>query len=566
MLLAIVVGAGAARAADPVTATLRADGGAAVVEMTIASGWHVNAHEPRDRFLIPTTLEIVAPSGMQAAAVRYPEPIEKALAFSEGKKLQLYEGRVRFEAPLEGTPAGAGTLRAKLRYQACDDETCLAPKTLELTTDAPRAAPPAPTSGGVSGGVTGGVSGGVPAGGEVADWIAHSGWAATLAWVVLLGMALNLTPCVYPLISVTVAFFGGRTGHGRGVGLHAVAYVAGICFTFTALGAVAALTGSLFGAALQQPAVLGAIATLMVVLALANFGLYQLRMPSGVMQWASRTGEGVLGCFFMGLTMGVVAAPCIGPIVVALLLYVGARQSIAEGLALFFALGLGLGLPYLALALLAERLRRLPRSGAWLEWMERLFGFLLLGLALHFATPLLPPAAVRMVWTLLVVVAGIVLGLVGTVRNPVLRALRATAGIALAAGAVLMLAAPETGPGIAWADFSEHALAEARSAGRPVLIDFQAVWCLPCREMERTTFRDPTLVETARAFATLKADVTEQDDRTSALMSRFNVPGVPTYVLLDRSGQERRRFVGFVAAPELDQALREVAGGGASRG
>jgi thiol:disulfide interchange protein DsbD len=553
LVAATVLAARPAAAADPVTATLRLEGGRAVVEMTIASGWHVNGHAPRDRFLVPTTLDLTPPPGVRAGEVQYPTPVEKTLEFSEGKALQLYEGRIRLEAPLDGTPADGTRLRATLRYQACDATTCLAPRTIELTADVPRAAPAGTTSG-------------TPGADEVAGWIARFGWTGTLAWVVLLGMALNLTPCVYPLISVTVAFFGGRTGHERGVGLNAAAYVAGICVTFAGLGATAALTGSLFGGALQQPAVLGGIAALMVVLAVSNFGLYQIRMPAGVMQWASRTGEGVLGCFFMGLTMGVVAAPCIGPIVVALLLYVGARQSIVEGLALFFALGLGLGVPYLALALLAERLRRLPRSGAWLEWMERLFGFLLLGLALHFATPLLPPPLVRALFALLLITGGLVLGLVGTVRSPVLRRVRAAAGIAVAVAGLSVLRSSETAAGIAWADFSEQALVEARSAGRPVLIDFQAVWCLPCREMERTTFRDPTVVQSAAAFATLKADVTEQDDRTTALMSRFAVPGVPTYVLLDARGDERRRFVGYVAAPEFERALREVATPEARRG
>jgi thiol:disulfide interchange protein DsbD len=158
-------------------------------------------------------------------------------------------------------------------------------------------------------------------------------------------------------------------------------------------------------------------------------------------------------------------------------------------------------------------------------------------------------------------VAGFVLGFLGSVRRPAIRWARAAAGVLVVVAGLSMLDVRADAPGIGWTAFSEDALREARAAGRPVLIDFQATWCLPCREMEHTTFRDPAVVEAARAFTALKADVTEQDDGTSELMTRFNVPGVPTYVLLDASGEERRRFVGFVAAPDFREALSDVAAG-----
>ena len=139
-LVAALGAAGIAAAADPVTATLRLEDGRAVVDVAIASGWHVNAHAPRDRFLIPTTLDVTPPPGIRAGDVQYPTPIEKALPFSEGKALQLYEGRLRLDATLDGSPADATPLRAKLRYQACDATTCLAPRTLELTAALPGAA------------------------------------------------------------------------------------------------------------------------------------------------------------------------------------------------------------------------------------------------------------------------------------------------------------------------------------------------------------------------------------------------------------------------------------------
>jgi thiol:disulfide interchange protein DsbD len=132
--------------------------------------------------------------------------------------------------------------------------------------------------------------------------------------------------------------------------------------------------------------------------------------------------------------------------------------------------------------------------------------------------------------------------------------------VAVVAGVGCLLAAPTSSP-IPWAPFSDAALDSARADGRPVLIDFEAAWCLPCREMERTTLRDPTVVRLASEFVTLKADVTGDDEHTTALMERFQIPGVPTYVLLGSDGRERRRLVGFIPADQMVAALREAAGG-----
>jgi thiol:disulfide interchange protein DsbD len=428
-----------------------------------------------------------------------------------------------------------------VRYQACNDERCLPPRTLELAAARGAASAVALPYG--------------DGGGQLAGWVARWGWGLTFVWVAVLGVALNLTPCVYPLISVTVAFFGGRTGRERGVVGHALLYVLGICITFSALGAGAALTGSLFGAALQRPAVLGAIAVLMAALAASNFGLYQLRLPHRLMQRAGRAGEGALGALVMGLTMGVVAAPCIGPIVLGLLLFVGARQSVPLGLALFFTLGLGMGLPYVGLALAAARVRRLPRSGAWLGWMERLFGFLLLALALHFATPLLPAVAQRALWGALLVVAGIVQGVATAGMQPTARWAARAGGVAVVAVALRGLLTAEVEGPIAWLPYSEPALAAAQGGGRPVLIDFQAAWCIPCREMERTTLRDPAVAREVARFVALRADVTADDETASAVMARHQVLGVPTYLFVGPDGVERARLVGWVPADRFLAAL-----------
>jgi len=550
LLAALVVASLVARAtgAEPtvVSGALVLDAGRVSVDVTIEPGWHVNAHEPKDPFLVPTTLDVIPPRGMTVGPVEYPPAVDRVLAFSGGKPMALYEGKFRVGASVTGTPgAGAPPLRARLRYQACDESRCLPPKTLELVATAPAV----PAAGG-------GASGSAASDNPIATWIARWGWGVTFLLVALVGVTLNLTPCVYPLIGVTVAFFGGRTGHDAGRAVrHALVYVLGICLTFSALGVAAALTGSLFGSALQQPLVLGAMAMLMAALALANFGLYTIRVPSGVMQFAGRAGEGATGALFMGATMGIVAAPCIGPVVAWMLLFVGAQQSAVLGFALFFALGVGLGAPYVALALAAGRLRTLPRGGPWLEWVERALGFLLLAAALHFATPLLSPTIVRVAWAVLLVAAGVVLGFRGETGAGAFTALRRGAGVALVLVGLQGVVGREEGPPITWAPFSDGALAQASASCRPVLIDFMAEWCLPCREMDHTTFRNKRVVDATAGFTLLRADVTAEDARSTALLQRFHVPGVPTLVLLGGDGRERKRLVGYVGPDDMTDAL-----------
>ena len=549
--LGLIASAALAVSAGPppnvVSARLDVRGNQAVVEMTVAPEWHVNAHEPRDEFLVPTTVSLQPPPGVTADAVAYPPPVERRLPFAGDHPLLLYEGSVRFAAPLQGTVTSGAAFGASLRYQACDATRCLPPRTLELHTTATAA-----------GGETSGR--GAESSAQIEGWIARFGIVPTLALVALLGVALNLTPCVYPVISITIAFFGGRSaGTEAHTVRRALLYAFGICLSFTALGATAALTGSLFGAALQQPAVLGGVALVLVLLAASNFGVYTLRLPPALSERVSRSAEGGLGAFVMGLTMGLVAAPCVGPLIVALLVFVGSQQSVPLGLMLFFALGLGVGAPYVVLAALAGRLRRLPRGGGWLVWVEHIFGFVLLGMALWFAAPLLPPGWTHVATTLLLVAAAAVLGFRALEDGAAFRWTRRALGLALLGVALGGLLEADAQAPIPWRPFSEAAFERALDAGRPVLLDFGADWCLPCREMERTTFRDPDVVRAAEGFAPFKVDVTLGDDDANAVMARFGVSGVPTYLVLRPDGREHERLVGFVEADRMRSVLERLA-------
>jgi thiol:disulfide interchange protein DsbD len=206
-------------------------------------------------------------------------------------------------------------------------------------------------------------------------------------------LLLNLTPCVYPVIPLTVSFFGGQASGrpGRAFGLAAL-YVLGMATTYAGLGVAAALSGRLFGSALQSPWVLAGISAVLVLLALSMFGLFEIRMPTSWMQKAGARA-GAAGAYGMGLLVGVVAAPCIGPVVLALLAFVAARQDAGFGLLVFFVLSLGLGLPYLFLGAFSGSLAKLPRAGEWMEGIKKIFGWVLLAMAAWFLRTVVPPPA-----------------------------------------------------------------------------------------------------------------------------------------------------------------------------
>ena len=380
------------------------------------------------------------------------------------------------------------------------------------------------------------------------------GWAMiwTLLGIFAGGMALNLTPCVYPLIPITISYFGGKSDRLHVVS-HGLCYVGGLAITNSVLGVVAALTGGLMGAMLQNPLVLAFVAALLISLATSLFGLWELRLPNGLMQAASRSYAGYAGTVFMGLTMGVVAAPCIGPFVLGLLTWVASMGSPWLGFIVFFTLSLGLGLPLFFLAVFSGNLSRLPRSGEWMLWVRKLMGWILVGMAVYFIRPVLPKTLEILVPAIVAMTAGLHLGWIDRTKA----GFRAFEWIKTMVGVAAMVVATillwnwfAQGPGVIWKPYSDQLIAESKGASRPVIIDFSADWCSPCRELDAVTFHHPDVVKQAeRHFTMIKVDVTQGGDPIhERLLKQYSIKGVPTVVFLDGNGQERYdlRLVDFM--------------------
>jgi thiol:disulfide interchange protein DsbD len=557
------------------------------LNLEISPTFHINSNRPLQDYLIPTTVELAPQPGMTFGKATFPAAPIKKLPFSDSP-MAVYDGTVRIAvdiAPAAGMDSNEITVKGKVRYQACNDRYCLPPVVQAFSVQLPV------------------VRGGQPVESTLkktkADQrLAQTNAAATrapssgdfgqknLAVIFLLvfagGLALNLTPCVYPMIPITITYFGGQAQGKKGsLVTHSILYVVGMAVTYSVLGVVAAMTGGFFGAALQRPSVLVGIALIMALLALSMFDVYEFRMPQFLNRLAGSSQKGFAGTFLMGLTVGIVAAPCIGPFVLGLLTYVGNKGNALLGLALFFVLALGLGVPFLFLGIFSGSIGRLPRSGAWMIWVRKIFGFILLAMAVYFLKPLFPNAlAYHCTFALIMLLAGIYLAWIETVEGSgkAFAFLRNAVGIVFFAIALYSaltgfetymegIPANSDAAGVQWLPYSDSVLRRAAQESKPIFIDFYADWCAPCKELDKQTYSAPGIVLQSKGFLMLKVDLTSsQDPQVGLLREKYQVRGVPTLLFLKPDGREIAglRGIGFepkeVFLAKMKKALEQSSG------
>ncbi len=542
-------------------------GGAYPLELRIktAKGLYIHGPERDKDLLIPTTLSFPSEGEVRMEKITFPAPEKITFAYAKAP-IEVFSGEIGVRAVLvveKAASLGNHTLKGELSYQACSENACFPPETapVSISFSVVRAgAAFNPLNEEVfqlraekdaEGGASEGFGGG-------------AGMLLALIGIFFGGMALNLTPCVYPLIPITVSYFGGRSDaiKGRTV-IHGALYILGLAFTNSLLGVAAALSGGMLGAVLQNPVVLFVVAAIMVGLALSFFGLWEIRIPAGLTQVASRNFGGFFGTFFMGLTLGIVAAPCLGPFILGMLTYVGQKGDPFLGFLYFFVLSIGMGLPLAVLAVFSGAIDKLPMSGTWMVWIRKALGWVLIGMAGYMLQPLFQSDSARLVmYAGILSAAGIHLGWLDKSRGArtFMVVKRVLALVLIGVAATLMVTGVEEGEGIQWVPYSESVLADSEKSKKPVILDFYADWCGPCKALDKNVFHQPAVVALSKEFTTVKVDLTTRHEAQAGLLKKYGIRGVPTVIFIRGDGREegKLRIESYVDADEMLKRMEEM--------
>ncbi len=450
-------------------------------------------------------------------------------------------------------------MKLELIYQACSDQFCLFPttKTIEIPIVTPmvegeaQLTTPSPEN-------TPMTEGSFFDTHNFKKYLGSSIFAG-LIFVFLAGIFTSFTPCIFPMIPITLAVLGNHSETKSRLQnfITSLVYVLGIATTYSLLGLAAASSGGVFGASLGNPYVLGVVCVIFLAMALSMYGLYELQVPAFLRNKLSngKYGNGLGGAYLTGLFAGIVASPCVGPVLVAILTYVASTQNKLIGFFFLFTYALGLGLIFIVLGLSNQLVKALPRSGAWMVGFKFVLGSLMLSAFYYYLNLLLPDRPFDALLGIGLIIVASVYGAFMVVKNngpfsmiqKGLMQATLIVGIGYVCLAVFDLRPYIRGRIMAdnslnqiqvlnWKDYSDEALAQATKDRKPVIIDFWAEWCAACHELSEKTFTDVRVRAMAGSYTLLKFDATKDSEQLRSLKKKYNIQGLPTVIFINPNG------------------------------
>ncbi len=511
--------------------------------------------------------------------LEWPEPSIKHDPHLD-EEVEYYDGTLEFEMRLRILPdasPGEKTIPISVGYQACNPDVCFMPEKSELSLTATISEEDIPDE--VENGVT--ITEETeepdeieyePATAGFTERLEGAGLAGILLISFLAGLALSLTPCVYPMIPVTIALIGASKAETKlSAFFRSLIYVLGISITYSIIGVVAAASGAAFGLQLQHPFLYFALAVLFFVFSLAMFGFFEINLPAG---WQSKTQAklrgktGILGLLLLGMVSGIVVSACAAPVIFAAIGFIVATAELLTGFLIFAAIAWGMGTLLVLAGTFSGVIHNMPKSGRWQEVLKNIMGLGLMGASLYFLylSTLLTPEAFTLLLCAFLVVVSVFTGAFDRLSPESARWER----VRKAVGLLFFLAAlylflpqftlrhgeygAETRETIEWHESVEEGIAEAENRDKPIMLYFTADACAACRRMESGTFPAPEVVEAAEKYVAVKYDAT---GKAREVESEYGVRGVPTVMLGDSSGNFEHRLteIGFLRPADLVDLL-----------
>ena len=381
------------------------------------------------------------------------------------------------------------------------------------------------------------------------------------------GFLASLTPCVYPVIPIVMGYVGARSQGRRLKGfVLSLFFVLGLALVYSLLGVIAAKTGSLIGISFQNPLVVVAIAAIFIAMGLSLAGLFSIPVPSGISSRVSRGHKSeVIGALAVGGVSAIIAAPCVGPVLIALLSWISQSGNLFLGFGLTFVFSLGMSVIFLLAGTFSGAIASLPRGGGWMSAVKYFFAALLIAGGIFFLGSILPRWLALALWGTYLVTAAVALGLFRPQTKsgavPVLA--RTAIALVFLTGALLFcqgLAArffpattpkPEAKETLPWLSDLAAAREKARGGNHRLLVDAWAEWCAACLELDEKTFSRPEVREALRDTVLVKLDFTRKSEGNERLKRELRIIGMPTVILFDAQGAEIRRFSGFIGPEEF---------------
>ena len=417
---------------------------------------------------------------------------------------------------------------------------------------------------------------------SIAAALKNSNTLLVLATFFGFGLLLSFTPCVFPMIpilsSIIVKASENETMSAKKGFFMSFVYVIAMSLAYTIAGVIAGIFGANLQAALQNPYVLITFAFVFVALAFSMFGYFEIRLPSSLQTKINKTSEGkekqgVVGIAIMGFLSALIVGPCVAPPLAGALVYIGQTgDAILGGMALF-VMSLGMGVPLLLIGLGAGKF--MPKPGGWMESITKIFGLIMLGVAIWLLDRVINPIFTMYLWALLFLGSAIYLRIYEHVLAKLITTVIFIFGVILFVGAISGATNPlkpldkftngvnlsSTAQGLNFTKIRNiNELEDAlKKSSKPVILDFWATWCVSCKELDEITFKDPEVIKKLQNFTLLKVDVTENSDDDKALQKKFGIVGPPALIFWDINKQEVKsaKIVGYKNPKEFLEILNK---------